>query len=346
MQRQRPLGGLLEYPLGLQLALVCGLVGGPALRSGAAELADELKTYPHQLVYEAERDGHWDLIRTNADGSEPVNLTKTPDVDELYPHVSPDGRKICFLVDEGAGDARSRTVYVMDADGTHREPVAKNGRDPCWAAGGTGIVYLKGEFEQYTVRDFASRGVAVFDLAARTHQPHPNAGLHHLYNICGTPDGKWYVATVHAGMGFKHAILAIEARGTKVYNLNIPGCRPDLSSDGQRIAWGANDYVLRCGDLDFSGPEPRVTNQRDLVKSPEPLEAYHVDWSPDGNYIAFSRGPKHKRLGPAAEMIGAQAEGWNIWVADTRVPNRWLALTTDGRSNKEPDWFPTPQAKP
>ena len=28
-----------------------------------------------------------------------------------------------------------------------------------------------------------------------------------------SPDGKWIVSTVHAGMGFKHAILLIEAEG-------------------------------------------------------------------------------------------------------------------------------------
>ena len=39
----------------------------------------------------------------NADGSEPVNLTRTPREHEHYPQVSPDGTKICFSVDEGEG---------------------------------------------------------------------------------------------------------------------------------------------------------------------------------------------------------------------------------------------------
>ena len=64
---------------------------------------------------------------------------------------------------------------------------------------------------------------------------HPNAGLHHLYNVCESADGRWYVATVHAGMGESHAILAIEAKGKKVFNLQIPGCRPDISPDGNAM---------------------------------------------------------------------------------------------------------------
>ena len=330
--------------LGLMAGAIAGALSGWFV--AAAELAEELKTVPFKIVYETYQDGNWELFQVNADGSQPVNLTRTPKLNELYPHVSPDGTKICFLCDEGEGDAKVRNVYVMNRDGTGRQQVATNGRDPCWNPAGTTIVYLPGEFEKYTVRDYASKGIAVFDLARRVRENHPNPDIHHLYNICCTPDGKWYVATVHAGMGFGHAILAIEAQGKKVVNLKIPGCRPDVSCDGKRIAWGADDYTLCAADLDFSGPEPKVVNRHNVVKSEKPLEAYHVDWSPDGKYVAFSRGPTHKRLGYPPEMIGVQAEGWDLWVADAAATNRWMAITTDGRSNKEPDWAPVRKASP
>jgi WD40 repeat protein len=161
--------------------------------------------------------------------------------------------------------------------------------------------------------------------------------------VAGTPDGRWYVATVHAGMGFGHGILAIEAKGNKVFNLKIPGCRPDVSADGKHVAWGASDYALRVADLDFSGPEPKVVGAHDIVTSPKPVEVYHVDWSPDGQYVAFSRGPHGKSLGGPPECVGVQAPGWNICVADTRTVNRWTPITQDGKSNKEPDWVPLPR---
>jgi Tol biopolymer transport system component len=144
-------------------------------------------------------------------------------------------------------------------------------------------------------------------------------------------------------MGFGHAILAIPVGGKKVFNLNIPGCRPDVSRDGKRIAWGCDDFTLRVGELDFSGPEPKVIHQRDVVKSAKPIETYHVDWSPDGKYLAFSRGPMRKTLGPAPELIGVRAEKWDICVADASATNRFIPVTTDGSSNKEPDWIPVKQ---
>ena len=171
--------------------------------------------------------------------------------------------------------------------------------------------------------------MAVFDLASGKCQPHPNPDLYHLYNICCTPDGKWYLATVHAGMGHGHAILAFEAHGSKVVNLKIPGCRPDVSADGRYVAWGSDDYTLRIGELDFSGPEPKVRNARDVVASQKPIEVYHIDWSPDGKYVAFSRGPHGKSLGFPPEMVGVPAKaGTSAWPTRTPRTAGWRSLTT------------------
>src|SRR5262249_28044930 len=101
------------------------------------ELLAELKDYKHKIIYETNRDGNWELYLCNADGSNSVNLTNSKDVDELYPKPSPDGSKICFVADEGKGDARVRNIYYMNTDGTGRVKVADNAREPCWSADGT-----------------------------------------------------------------------------------------------------------------------------------------------------------------------------------------------------------------
>ena len=189
--------------------------------------------------------------------------------------------------------------------------------------------------------DFATKGLFIYDLASGKTRQHVNHDLFHLYNVCCTADGNWLVSTVHAGMGCGHGILAIEARGKGVYNLGIPGCRPDVSVDGKKIAWGAEDCILRVADLEVVGGKLKVTNPRDVVTSENPIHIYHIDWSPDGRYVAFSRGPTRKAtLGIAPEVVGIKAPGWNICVADAAKTNRWVAITSDGKSNKEPDWFP------
>lgn len=321
--------------------VVCGAFGQwSAGVAWSADLIEQLHKVPQKIVHEKLVDGSWDLFLCDADGGHPVNLTKTADVDELYPHVSPDGKRLCCSVDAGKGAAKVRSIYLMNIDGTGRKLIARNSRQACWKGDGTAIAYLKDESEQFTYTDFASKGIYIYDLATGKRTQHPNKKLYHLYNLCWSPDGRWFVATVHAGMGYSHAIVAIEADGMGVFNLGIPGCRPDISADGKRIAWGPSDYALRVGNLDFSGPTPKVTGARDVVTSAKPIKVYHIDWSPDGKYVAYARGPIQKRLGPHCEMVGVRADGWNICIADAAETNRWTPITQDGKGNKEPDWVP------
>jgi TolB protein len=324
------------------LALACAAVSA----LGNEDLREELKKVPYKIVYETYRDGNWELYQINADGSQPVNLTKTPMINEGYAQVSRGGTKLAFIVDEGEGEAKARNVYLMNMDGTGRTLVAKHARYPFWNAAGTALCYVPDEQEQFSIRDCATKGLRIYDPATRRVAPHPNPQLEHLYNLCCTRDGKWILSTVHAGMGFKHAILAVEANGQGVFNLNIPGCRPDVSPDGKRVAWNASDFVIRVGDLDFSGPEPKVINQRDVVSNPKPVEVYQADWSPDGRHLTFTSGKKaEKKLGSPPEFVGVVAPGWNIFVADANATNRFVQITTDGCSNKEPDWVPLPKRK-
>jgi Tol biopolymer transport system component len=286
---------------------------------------------------------NWDLIMINADGSHPVNLTKTPDIGEIYPHVSPDGTKICFEANEGTGkDNMVRSVYYMNIDGTNRVKVAHNARQACWSPDSQSIAFLKAEFDRYTVQDFATKGVYFYDLKTGKTTEHPNcAKLYHLYNLCWSPDGKWFLATVHGGMGFKHADLAFPANGMDIFDLtpfHVGGCRPDFSLDGKRMTWGATDCDLCVADIDFSSGKAQVTNVRTVVKCDKEHKVYHTDFSPDGKYIAFSYGPEK---GDA--MGGGLAPTWNLCISD--LSGKWVQITTDGNHNKEPDWVPLPKTK-
>lgn len=299
----------------------------------------KLKEISFKIVYETYRQTNgkenWELYLINADGSNPVNLTNTPDIGEMYPHASPDGSKLCFVVDEWVKENKVRNVYYMNVDGTERVKVADNARQPCWSPDGKTIAYLKGEFERYTTKDYATKGIFFYDLETRKHREHKNRSLHHLYNICWSPDGNWFLATVHGGMGFKHAILAIEANEADVFDLTkykVTGCRPDCGLDGRKITWGSSDWDLCVGNIDLISSAPQVTDVHRVVTCGKEYEVYHSDFSPDGKYITFSYGPK------ASEQVGGKAPGWNICISD--MTGKWIQITTDGNHNKEPDWVP------
>jgi Tol biopolymer transport system component len=307
-----------------------------------AREALNLQEIPFKIVYETYRptDGkkNWELCMMNADGSAATNLTNTPNVDEMYPHASPDGTKICFSTDEGGEGDKVRHVYYMNIDGNNRVHVAANGREPCWCFDGKSIAYLKGEYNRYTTREYATAELMFYHLEGGWQSPHRNTDLHHLYAICWSPCGKWFLAAVHGGMGYSDTILAFDAYGTRIFDLakwGVKGCRPDLNSDGTRMVWGETDWNLRTGDIDLTASEPQVTNVRDIVRCARKSKVYHVDISPDGKYVTFSYGPF-----TGGQQVGGMAEGWNICVGD--LNGNWVQITTDGRHNKEPDWVPIP----
>lgn len=319
--------------------------GWPTLRKTPLRRSElKLKEIPFRIVFESLRttngQENWELILVNADGSNPVNLTRTPNVDEMYPHASPDGSKLCFVADEGKGKDKVRSVYYMNSDGSGRVKVAHNARQACWGPDSQSIAYLKAEFERFTLRDYATKGLFFYDLKTQAHREHVNKKLHHLYNISWSADGQWFLATVHGGMGFGHAILAFPVDKPAIYDLTqyrVTGCRPDFQFDDQRLTWGMTDWDLCTASIETATGTPVVSNVRCLVQCHRTHEVYHSDFSPDGQYIAFSHGPK------AGEVVGAKAPGWNICVGD--MNGKWTEITTDGKSNKEPDWVPMPRER-
>lgn len=322
----------------------------------AETLRERLKATPFKIAYECYVNDNWEIFVANADGSGTVNLTNTLKENEHYPQISPDGTKISFTADQGEGREAVRSLWVMDIDGKNRKKLADNAREQFWSPDGKVIGYLPQEYPKFNVIDYYTKGMNFYNLETGKTEPHPNsAKLHHLYNPCFSPNGKWIASTVHAGMGVGHAILLIEAHGDKIINLKIPGCRPCISPDGKHIAWGAEDHDLAAAPIDLDSDNPSIGKWMFVIKD-DKNKIYHIDWSPDGKYVSFSRGPdgegdlsKTGTFQAACEIVGVYAKGWNIFAVSTDHTGDFditkasdadlMQLTTNGNSNKEPAWF-------
>jgi len=344
----------LFYLPGLLIALAA--ITQIALAEDTLPLRDQLKALPFKVACESYVNGNWEIFVMNPDGSAPVNLTQTPDLNEHYPQISPDGTRICFVADQGEGREAIRSLYVMDLDGQHRKKIADYAREPFWSPDSKVIGYLDQEYPKFNVVDYYTKGMNYYDVASGQITPHPNyTNLHHLYNPNFCANGKWIVSTVHAGMGFDHTILLIEAHGNKIINLKIPGCRPRFSPDGKQVAWGAGDHEIAVGPVDTDADEPKMGEWRVRIKD-DKNKIYHARWSPDGRYLGFSRGPdgegdlsKPGTFQAACEIMGVYAAGWNIGAVSAEHPGtvdlntateaEFTMLTTNGLSNKESVWF-------
>lgn len=319
-------------------------------------LQQQLSSSGFRLVHERYVDNSWELFVTSADGKESVNLTQTPDQHELYPQVSPDNQWVCFVVDSGQGRRTVRSVWLMKTDGSSRRKVADRARQPFWHPNSQTLAYLPQEYDRFNIVDYFTKGLVYYDIRTGQTRPHPNSErLHHLYNPCFSADGKWIASTVHAGMGFSHAILLIEAEGEQIINLGIRGCRPCLAADGRRIAWGEDDHTIKVAELDTRTAKPHIGKEL-LAVQDKVNKLYHVDFSPDGRFLSISRGPKSKgdlsKPGThegACEMVGIYAAGWDLVVLESRnrplvdlptaTAGEFLTVTSGGQSNKESDWL-------
>ena len=64
------------------------------------------------------------------------------------------------------------------------------------------------------------------------------------------------------------------------------------------------------------------------------LEAYWGELQADRSFLD----DLNRKIQGVPEFPGVDAPGWNVCVADAKKKNRWVAITTDGRSNKQPCW--------
>ncbi len=297
--------------------------------------AVNLSAIKYRLVYETFDKTSFDICVINADGSGKKKLTNNPVIHEMYPKVSPDGKKISYLEDSGTGRNRKRDLYLMNVDGSGRTLLSRDSREQCWSPDGRYIAFVKSESaRRFSMESWSTKGLYFYDTATGQVREHSNKTLEHLYALGWSPDGKYITATVLGGMGIKHTNIGIEVNGTRYFRLNLTGCRPEFSPDGRCIGLGRTDSEFTIAKINMDRKVPVADKDKTAFLSvTKGYEVYHLDWSPDGKYIAFSFGPD------GDQHVGGTAIGWNICIAEIST-GKWAYVTTDGNQNKEPDWIP------
>ncbi len=98
-----------------------------------------LPPLPDRIVYTSDRDGGSDIFVMDLDGSHPTQLTATADQYDIFPVLSPNGRRILFY--SVVGDISTLTLMGVDGTGRVALPLPANAKVSTFSPDGKRLAY-------------------------------------------------------------------------------------------------------------------------------------------------------------------------------------------------------------
>ena len=269
----------------LLAAVSCALVGLGAVSASGQSTAPNGKIAYQSLDY--------DIIVIDADGTNAVNITNSPDAAEFGPVWSPDGSKIAFVQSHYYEETEysHEEIWVMDSDGSNRVNLTKTRGNsefsPSWSPRGDKIVFVKTEPHPQISEDW---GIFVMDADGGNVTSLTNAQKEIPYEETGpawAPDGS---AIAYAGVfEGRRQIMAMDPDGSNKRMLTTadgydhdrnPAWSPDSSKITfmREIAAEGYQWDIYIMNRDGSG-------QTNLTQHPQ--ADMFPTFSPDGSKVAF-----------------------------------------------------------
>lgn len=291
---------------------------------------------PYRILFDSYFDENWDIWSVRPDGADRRNITNTPDIHESYPMPSPDGKRIAFVVDECKEGTRSRSLWLMNADGTDRRMLSNPGREPVWSPDGKRIAFARQQYARFSSKSLGSWGLFFYNLDDGSITEHPNKSIGQMANPSWV--GNWI---------FRNGGTTIEANGDRLVNVPYGGCRPWPSEDGKRLIHSGG-YNINMYDMEITAEGPRISKGRFVhEEKDQSKDCYWPRFSPDRRYVVFSiSGPSPRAFpkGPGLDFPGHPVEPgtggpWDVWIKEIDSPRPPQPLTCNPElSNKHPVW--------
>ena len=272
-----------------------------------------------EIAFSSERDGLWQVMLMNADGSRQTSLTEKFG-EYSYPAWSPDGMHLAMRIDFGTGSG----IAIMDMteiggilEGNQPAAVTDVFSDaPDWSPDGSQLVFISsGDFgwdlNRYSVS--TSAFFQVPGLSPWTRDPK------------WSPDGQQIVFSADPENSGNSDIYLINVDGSGLTQLTSNPFyegSPAWSPDGQRIVFTANAndnkdlYIMTKDGNNLT----RLTS--------DPADEFDPAWSPDGSRIAFVSTRNDNNDGNyEIYMINSDGSGE-------------MRLTNNTYTDRWPDWRP------
>ncbi|MFN0277186.1 MAG: hypothetical protein ACKVRN_01150 [Pyrinomonadaceae bacterium] len=254
--------------------------------------------------------GHYDIFTINSDGTELVNITNSPEHDEISPSWSPDGEKLAFLY------KLYTNAYVlgyMDKDGSNTTFLIEvllsgsSGDTISWSPDGKKIAFTS-HGEIYTIDNDGSNIVNITNDPAIDRQP------------SWSPDGETIAFSRQESSDYR--VYTVNADGKKLertlLGVGFSGATAaKYSPDSTRFLY-FDDLWGDCSCLISA----KTDGTNNIILA---YNSSSADWSPDGLKVVFA--------------------GWDGSSSQIYV----MPANGDGRQDqigpknaRQPDWQPLP----
>jgi Tol biopolymer transport system component/cephalosporin-C deacetylase-like acetyl esterase len=299
-------------------------------RHPANDFSPEWSPDGERIAFRTDRDGNHEIYAMNANGSDPVNLTRTPDAEERSPAWSPDGAQIAFSSNRD-GD---RDIYLMAADGSDVARLALPGLQeyPTWSPDGAEIA-----FTSYC-SSCSNAALLVMNVdGTNPREIATSAGWPDW-----SPDGSVIAYDTRAEDGTLGVHTIAPTTGATPKSL-VRGLQGDWSPDGGQLAYAVETGTLEPGkstllaDLYMAAADGKEIRQ--LTRTPRAFE-FEPTWRPTAS-DASETGPPSVSMAASSPFISMDPSviearyraGVNLFEYDPSLPLR----TRKGEPNRSSD---------
>jgi Tol biopolymer transport system component len=227
-----------------------------------------------KIVFDSPVNGKWQVFSINPDGSDLRQLTNVLTGNGIGdPAISPDGRLIVFIGDDG------KALYIIRADGTQTQSIYQTAIEvgyPSWSFDSQKIVFsvkANGYKNLYMMNADGNGVTRLTDSSADDVAP------------VFSPDGSQIVfSSTRSGRGEIYKLFISSGQIIKLTNLGDPEqIWPSWSPDGLMIAFESRGNLDKRDIFTMYADGTQVKNITDSPK----YEGAPV-WSPDGAKISFA----------------------------------------------------------
>jgi TolB protein len=277
------------------------------------------------------------IYTINPDGSKRRQLTNTPKkLAVADPSWSADGSLIAYDEFSTNNPAGASSLWVMDADGSHKRLLTKEHRGyralaPSFTPSGRQVVFTRCHPEP-------ADACAIWIIRADgTHKHaltpfvHGSRDVHNDFNAQVSPSGRQIVFSRFAAHGIAGQLILMALNGSHAHPITPPkyeAFQPDWSPNGRRITFST--LAARIGSSVFT-MRARGGGFRRLTLDHFPNNDAQPAYSPDGDQIVFVSDRRYPDL-CCVDLFTIGADGGK----DQRIP------TKRGGGLLDPAWGTAP----